>query len=106
MEENTNLSGVELIAKERARQKQELGYDALHDAEHQNQELVWAAVAYALDQKEFFPENWDAKHFKTDGEIYNLTVAGALIAAEIDRLMGIGDTTCPNPSAPTKPFDA
>lgn len=84
-------SGVERINEERERQIDE-GYDPKHDDEHQRMELVSAAVAYLMfniiggDQPmRYWP--WERKSFHASIDLRdNLTKAGALIAAEIDRL--------------------
>ena len=91
-------SGVELIAAERLRQVHEEGYSARHDDEHENDEqLAQAAACYALpgrlrDYDHFkgvrgWP--WDKKYWKprADNRVAELIKAGALIAAEIDRLL-------------------
>lgn len=46
------LTGVELIAKERERQIK-LGYDSQHDREHQPMDLVCAADAYICSAEGF-----------------------------------------------------
>lgn len=91
-------NSIELIAEERSRQFEVKGFDAKRDSRYKNAELVKAAVAYALDGtgdlslidtiKELWP--WGEKNFKIRGRVEQLTVAGALIAAEIDRLQGTG----------------
>lgn len=78
-------SGIELITEERNRQIFDLGYDAKHDAEHNNHELVIHAIQHLTRYRPIY--NWD------DGDglpahIKDLIQAGALIAAEIDRLQG------------------
>lgn len=53
-------------------------------------ELVKAAIAYAMETvnstmgKNYFP--WDKKYFKPKDKLRNLVRAGALIAAEIDKI--------------------
>ena len=88
-------TGVELIAAERQRQMGTEGYDEKKDDEHRHSELAIAAACYAVHQshvrvvygsRDGWP--WDeasdkrAKH----PPIRRLAIAGALIAAEIDRL--------------------
>ena len=84
-------AGVELIAHERQRHIDEEGYSAEHDSEYAHGELALAAACYALgDQTYNFSVLWPW----TDGDwkpeprnrIHELVKAGALIAAEIDRL--------------------
>jgi hypothetical protein len=69
-------TGVELIAQERERQVTEEGWSAEHDDGHVRAELAWAAVCYAA------PAN-----IPNAERIRMLVKAGALIAAEIDRLL-------------------
>ena len=87
------LTGAELIANERERQMSEEGWDALHDDEHIYGELARAGAIYALPPKYRFyaqawPPSWDKKWWKPtpQNRIRELTKAGALICAEIDRL--------------------
>lgn len=105
---NTAMSGIELIAEERKRQVEREGFDIHHDSEHGAGELVDAALCYAAvasatargsvaedwpiqmvngyaDPALHWP--WAARWWKpSDDPIRNLVKAGALIAAEIDRL--------------------
>ena len=96
--------GVIRISRERARQILEERFDADHDAQHQYNELVEAAIAYAMapgkvyarrdmdDPGVFlFEEVWPweetlDKRGKHD-RLHRLEIAGALIAAEIDRML-------------------
>lgn len=93
-------TGVELISAERKRQVEQEGWTKEHDAKHANSELAQAAACYAM------PE-WDRKYISTglgprpilwpwyiewwkptpNDRIRELVKAGALIAAEIDRLL-------------------
>lgn len=96
-------NGVEAIAKERVRQVTEEGYDEAHDKLHECSELAWAAKAYlraylstdggGLAGSEDWP--WEMDGFKPAtkgvvGHIRDLERAGALIAAQIDRLVKAG----------------
>lgn len=97
------MTGLELIAKERERQIERKGFTADHDDEHVDGEMSWAACYYAmpknmriLDPLEeisplcFFRETgWNHHWAGRDGKtrIQQLACAGALIAAEIDRLL-------------------
>lgn len=89
------LSGVHRIEDERRRQQAEEGWTPEHDDTHVNGELANAAIAYLLHEKPrknikrtspplFWP--WDGQYWKPKDRIRNLERAGALIAAEIDRL--------------------
>lgn len=92
-------TGAELIALERERQVNEEKYDAAHDDAHTDFELSRAALCYvaegAVCTRGASPmplcyEEWpwkDALDWKPSTDpIRNLVKAGALIAAEIDRL--------------------
>ena len=94
-------TGLELIIAERERQITQEGWSKERDAaEHQNGELAMAAACYAfdavalptIDAKRFVFDNWpwSRKWWKPtpDDPIRQLTKAGALIAAEIDRRQG------------------
>lgn len=94
--------GVELIAAERERQINEEGWTPKHDDNHGDKEFELAAVAYTLPEQNygmpfqkttvgftrymFWP--WEQGAWKPTPEdrIRELTKAGALIAAGIDRL--------------------
>lgn len=90
-------TGVELIALERQRQIAEEGYTAHHDDEHEyDGQMAQAAACYALPESlrgydhfkgvRMWP--WDKRYWKPrpDNRVAELIKAGALIAAEIDRL--------------------
>ena len=89
-------SGIDLIAEERQRHVSVEGWTTEHDNQHTDNELAMAAVCYAMpdDERIYFgkslPEGWpwDWKFWKPtpDDRIRELVKAGALIAAEIDRL--------------------
>jgi hypothetical protein len=100
-----NPSGAEMILEERRRQITEEGYDKDHDdnTDHEDGELAWAAICYAapdliyriesakydeLFLRDPWPKAWARQHDKRDqhDRIRCLQIAGALIAAEIDRL--------------------
>ncbi len=102
-------TGVELIADERKRQIEVEGWTAEHDAEHKDNELAWAAMCYADPEEHYHQENrflkfrqprhglwpkkWDIGWFKPKERIRDLVKAGALIAAEIDRLQSKSNIT-------------
>ncbi len=97
-------TGIELIAEERARQISKEGWTPKHDDKHDDEELARAAACYALPshqrdeivcehrersitlQCDLWP--WEARWWKPtpDNRVRELVKAGALIAAEIDRL--------------------
>lgn len=93
--------GVNLIAKERLEQIEKHGFDAKHDGGpgHSRGELAQAAGYLLTDVIDpvdkfcnaiiDFPSNWSKKfqhQFDQKTDIEKLITAGALIAAEIDRL--------------------
>jgi len=88
-------TGVELIAEERQRQVIEEEWTAEHDDQWVNGELAQAAVCYAINhttlRQSITWENWPwaLGYRKPKDPIRDLVRAGALIAAEIDRLQRI-----------------
>lgn len=102
--------GAKMILAERHRQINEEGWTAEHDAQHNKSDLGWAAECYLvmamsppakrevmLEASNLWPAWPWAKEWWKPGKddsnasrIRELTKAGALIAAEIDRLRGLG----------------
>ena len=102
------MTGAEMIAEERQRQLSAEGWTANHDSDHVSGELAIAAACYAriaalqaehnwrrgvdLDSigrpMKMCPTDWpwDEEWWKPKGAVSNLVRAGALIAAEIDRI--------------------
>ena len=91
------MSGVELIAVERERQVSVEGWTPEHDDTHTKGEMADAGACYALEAAHnsayvagrwmaiLWP--WSTEWWKPSHDrIRNLVKAGALIAAEIDRL--------------------
>ena len=100
------MTGIELIAKEREEQIEKHGFNAEHDARQYNSkgELIQAAcyllckdsllieahpsnLRYAL-----FPSAWNEDYktkFDQKDDLQSIIVAGALIAAEIDRILNL-----------------
>lgn len=107
IENHHSLSGAEMITTERNRQISEEGYDNEYDSQYNQEELSFAAICYTMP-KRFRPDGedalqlmgwpWGDKYWKPGNytgigdplykseRIRELTKAGALIAAEIDRL--------------------
>jgi hypothetical protein len=109
------MTGAERIAAERERQMKVEGWTPGHDDEHEDGELAAAAVCYTAPRPVFerrdygnevrfldpWPESWDSEWDKRPRSeatealrkptrkerIRMLEKAGALIAAEIDRLL-------------------
>ncbi len=93
----SGVSGVDLIASERRRQIEHHGFNAGHDDCHENEELACAAAWYAMphwarkdaDDKRLilWPDGWgEWQKSRSDERVRDLEKAGALIAAEIERL--------------------
>lgn len=98
-------TGIELIAGERMRQIEKEGFDAKHDHEHRNDALAIAGGIYAMpekarlftsygkdgDKENYYPLLWpfEPKMYKPtpDDRKRELIKAGALIAAELDRMI-------------------
>lgn len=94
------MNGIELIAKERQRQIEVEGFSENSDTKYVNEEIAFAAACYAaptafklyrLKDKVPLYWPWDGKWWKPSPEdrIKELVKAGALIAAEIDRLQNL-----------------
>lgn len=99
------MNGVQRIRVERRRQisKQGEGWSRAHDAQHIRGELALAAATYALPpetrqmkiltttlQDILWPDApYSRWSFKRTDRIDELAKAGALIAAEIDRLQAL-----------------
>lgn len=87
--------GVDLIADERIRQITKEGWTPDHDDKHRDGAMAITAACYAanethakvvIDGEDAFPWGSCADKRKKHDRIRQLTIAGALIAAEIDRL--------------------
>lgn len=108
------MTGAEMIAAERRRQIEEKGYTDEHDAQHDPASLVWGALYYAMPYGEVSPvgggisitpedfflrTGWGLEHmgrFDKTG-VEHLVVAGALLAAAIDRVLGQSGTEAAPP---------
>lgn len=98
-------SGIELIAEERKRQIEVEGWTDLHDDNHEMDELALAAASYALPSyarpsNQFHTARMEPQTWPWSGEYWKPSIsdrvrelqkAGALIAAEIDRLNRLND---------------
>lgn len=101
-------TGIDLITEERKRQIEKEGWTNSHDDEHNREELLDAARCYTLSAQaclysknnvtfnggfrkgEDVPRDWpwNGLSWKPSGNpVRDLEKAGALIAAEIDRLL-------------------
>jgi len=106
--------GVRRIAAERQRQIESEGWTPEHDNTHHRDQLAWAAVCYAAPaairrearhpNRTVFLDPWPwstkwDKRGRTD-RVRDLEKAGALIAAEIDRLLRLEEKEETAPGAP------
>jgi hypothetical protein len=84
------MTGTEKIAQERLEQKVKHGYGVKGDVQNNsNNELADAAVALITQDVNKMPEEWDqtiCNYMLRKTYEERLIIAGALIAAEIDRL--------------------
>lgn len=85
------MSGAEMIAAERQRQIESEHWTPGHDDKHTTFELSRAALSYVFSVVNIYCVMnwwpWEWSWWKpSDDPIRNLAKAGALIAAEIDRL--------------------
>lgn len=85
------MTGAELIVAERKRQVEVEGWTPEHDAKHTCDDLIVAAEAYLESARGrqgaghmLWP--WSSRFWKPKNRKADLIRAGALIAAEIDRL--------------------
>lgn len=105
------MSGVSRITQERRQQVFKHSFDTAKDDSYTAEELVWAALHYAAPESDWegvarvheeyeqcveeplWPYSWDKKWDKKQSKtrIEQLSIAGALIAAEIDRLERLQD---------------
>lgn len=91
------MTAIKRILHERQRQI-EIGWTLEHDDQHVKGEIAWAAVCYAAPGEvrrhvspyaHFDPWPWEPEADKRDkhDRLQQLTIAGALIIAELDRLL-------------------
>lgn len=112
------MDGIERIAAERHRQIEELGYTPEHDAHHMEGDMGYVAACLAAPSTiylfkvenqdtaersrglvhwvEPWPSGWPRKQITNRADrIRELEKAGAVIAAEIDRLLAQEDEDDP-----------
>ena len=83
-------NGIELITEERIEQIEKHGMNVDHDSQHGDCQLVEASQAI-LDYCNCcsWPDGWDQsmlEHINSKPRVEQLAIAGAFIAAEIDRV--------------------
>jgi len=107
------MTGIQMIEAERVRQIQVEGWSPEHDDLHDSGELAAAAECYvglAADQEAGLPQvtvvplQWpfEEKWWKPRDQLRNLARAGALIAAEIDRIIRVEEKTHGDRSQPSE----
>jgi hypothetical protein len=79
------------MSDERQRQIEKEMFTASHDSMHSRGELAIVAACYAMPYRGFlntdhWPKTWDRRWWKPKSRMRDLVRAGALIAAEIDRI--------------------
>lgn len=82
------ITGIGLIATERQEQIVKHGFSVENDQYYSRKELIQAAKFAMNPDLEYWPSKWNqelAEKIRSKDEIGRLTVAGAFIAAEIDR---------------------
>lgn len=95
------MSGIELIAKEREEQQKKHGISVKNDVQFNSKmefnglpALPLAVVGLLDSSCQRVPAHWDTKrleHMRTKPYKERLIIAGAFIAAELDRLQYIED---------------
>jgi hypothetical protein len=100
------MDGVEMIAAERRRQIEQEDWKPTHDDTHEGEELARAAAIYAMPDHIRRSEEivtlwpWELDWWKPTphDRVRELIKAGALIAAEIDRLLRAALAGAPPPN--------
>lgn len=85
---------VQLVCDERDRQKDVEGWSEAHDDEHEDMELSRAAGCYLLFSESYDVEGvppphwpWEPQWWKPKDYTRNLVRSGALVLAEIERIL-------------------
>lgn len=83
-------TGIEMITERRTVQLNKLGYTPESDKAYIKKELLGVATAIAHKEPSFFPHSWRIEIYSklaNKSYVERLADAGALIAAEIDRII-------------------
>jgi hypothetical protein len=91
LKNNIMKSGIELITAERQDQIEKHSFDKSHDNNEAAFNLSNAAVFVLTQDEAYFPKEWEGKwrdKFRAKTYKERLVTAGALLAAEIDKLNG------------------
>ena len=93
------MTGIELIAQERQEQREKHGRTIAHDVLFNRQSQLVEAASTLIQVSDgcqyFAPAGWDVGIFKkmmSKAYKERLVIAGALLAAEIDRIQSLYDT--------------
>lgn len=90
-------TGAEHIFDERVEQIMKHHHSVEDDIKYNDDgELIYFAMALLTKKKSYYPGYWKQdiyEHAVSKSDIERLAIAGALIAAEIDRLTAIDKTT-------------
>lgn len=99
--ENTEFKGASIVAKERLRQIEKFDWSPAHDDQYKDGELLvyaqyWMSMLELTEVREYVKKflqslgqsGWGDEWFKYDERtpVERLARAGALVAAEIDRV--------------------
>ena len=88
-ERTKSMTGIELIAEERYDQIRK-GWSEKHDDGHTHGELAQVAAIVAANgtdlEIDHDEDDWNIIRKHANDRVHQLAIAGALIAAEIDRL--------------------
>lgn len=125
---DADMDAVQLVAFERTRQCIDKGYTPEHDDEHRDGSLLHAGILLALDVAGHELKGCDppdlsgpwpdalclhVREKHPGDDIRRLTIAVAMICAEIDRLIRDRDrqpkgthANAPHPAPPARPGDA
>lgn len=85
-------NGAELIARERQEQIHKHGFSAEQDTHYYGKGELIDAANFCLGTSTF-PSNWNPEYadkISNKNKVDRYKVAGALLAAEIDRLISLG----------------
>lgn len=90
------MKGIELIAKERQEQIEKHQFTIEHDSKFKDGELIVFANYLLLSNEDKIPKEFNqdmVRQIHCKPYIQQLSIAGALIAAEIDRILNLKQTT-------------
>ena len=101
MDSEHAIEAIELVVNERQRQQSFEGYMTRDDDQHVHGELGQAAAVYACppdlrlmisDRPQGWPHDWATPRLPKASRLQELAIAGALILAEIERVLRSSET--------------